>query len=602
MSTPTSLPPRSEIPDKYKWDDTSIFADQDAWQKEFDFISADLSQLDAVRGHLADGPQALAEALELVQALQKRVGIVYVYASMMHAVDTQDQNAAAMNGRVLGLAGRSAGATAFVDPELIAIGHDRLKQWMEQEPRLQMYAQYFDNLFRKQQHVRSSDVEELLGMLGDPFSGPYTANNMLTSADMRFAPAVGADKSEHEVSQGTIYTLLAESDRELRRTGWQNYRDVYLTFKNTSAAQLATSIKQNVFAMRARKFDSTLEMALDEQNMSTDVFHNLIAAFQKNLPTWHRYWRVRKKALGVDSLHTYDNWAPLTKGFQNIPYEQAVEWICDGLAPMGSEYVEIIRNGSLNARWVDAMPNRGKTEGAFSSGVPGTHPFILMSYDNDIGALSTLAHELGHSIHSYYTFQTQPIVYANYGNFVAEVASNFHQAMVRDHLLKTITDREMRINILEEAMSNYLRYFFIMPTLARFEIVAHQRIEHGDALTADELNDLCADLYAEGYGADLEVDRARDGITWATFGHLYADYYVFQYATGISGANALSKRILGGTPNAVKDYVNFLKTGSSKYPLDALRGAGVDLSQPEPVQAAFDVLAGYVSQLEELVG
>lgn len=602
MSAIKSLPPRSEIPAKYKWDDTSVFANQDAWQKEFDFVNADLAQLDPFRGHLADSPTTLAGALELAQALQKRVGIVFVYAALNHAVDTQDQNAAAMNGRAMGLFGRAGASLSFLDPEIIAIGHDTLTQWMEREPRLRIYAHYFDNLFRKQEHVRSSQVEEVLGMLADPFSGAYTANNLLTSADMRFAPAVASDKSGREVAQGTIYTLLSDPDREVRRTAFENYRDVYLAFKNTSAAQLATSIKQNVFNMRVRKFDSTLAMTLFDQNIPVEVFHNLISTFKKNLPTWHRYWRLRKKALGVASLRTYDIWAPLTPEFRHIPYEQAVDWICAGLAPMGGEYANIVRHGALDARWVDVMPNRGKTEGAFSSGSPGTHPFIVMSYDNDIGALSTLAHELGHSVHSYYTFQTQPIVYTMYGNFVAEVASNFHQAMVRAHLLRELTDRTLRINLLEEAMGNFHRYFFIMPTLARFEIIAHERVEHGEALTADELIELCADLFAEGYGQDLDVDRSRDGITWATFGHLYADYYVFQYATGISGANALSKRILAGAPNAVNDYIKFLSAGSSKYPLDALRDAGVDLSRPEPVEAAFDVLAGYVSQLEELVG
>lgn len=598
----TTLPLRNEIPDQYKWDDRSVFANQDAWQTEFDRVLADLAQLDPLRGKLATGPDSVANALELAQALQKRVWIVFVYASMSQAVDTQDQTAAAMFSRALGLAGQASAAFAFIDPELIAIGHATLNEWMAQTPRLQIYAHYFDNLFRKQRHVRSGEVEEILGLLADPFAGARTANDVLTSADMTFAPAVASDGSERQVAQGTIYTLLAEPDRELRRTSFENYRDAYLKFKNTSAAQLATSIKQNVFAMRARKFNSTLEMALDEQNIPAAVFYNLIETFKQNLPTWHRYWRVRKKALGVDSLHTYDIWAPLTAGFKKISYEQAVDYICAGLAPMGSEYVDIVRNGALHKRWVDAMPNQGKTEGAFSSGAAGTHPFILMSYDDDIGALSTLAHELGHSLHSYYTWQTQPMVYTYYGNFVAEVASNFHQAMVRAHLLQTITDREFRINILEEAMGNFHRYFFIMPTLARFELEAHQRVEHGRALTADELIELCADLYAEGYGQDLQIDRARDGVTWATFGHLYADYYVFQYATGISGANALSKRILSGTPNAVQDYINFLKTGSSKYPLDALRAAGVDMSTPEPVQAAFDVLAQYVNQLEELVG
>lgn len=602
MSTSHSLPPRSEIPEKYKWNDTSVFPNQEAWQTEFDSVSADLAQLDPFRDHLADGPQTLADAFALAESLQKRVGIVFVYASMGHAVDTQDQNASAMNSRVLGLAGRAGGAFAFIDPELIAIGHPTLKQWMEQEPRLKTYAQYFDNLFRKQQHVRSGEVEELLGLLADPFSGAYMANDFLTSADMKFAPARDKNGAELEVAQGTIYTLLDGTDREARRTGWQHYRDTYLAFKNTSAAQLATSVKQNVFQMRARKFDSTLEMALFEQNIPVAVYNNLIATFKKNLPTWHRYWALRKKALGVDSLHTYDIWAPLTPDARYIPYEEAVELITAGLAPMGKEYVDVVRRGALHDRWVDAMPNQGKTEGAFSSGTPGTSPFILMSYDNNMGAVSTLAHELGHSVHSYYIWQTQPMVYTNYGNFIAEVASNFHQALVRAYLLKEITDRTFRINILEEAMSNFHRYFFIMPTLARIELIAHQRVEQGEALTADELTELCADLFAEGYGTELTIDRQRDGITWATFGHLYADYYVFQYATGISGANALSKRILNGTPNAVQDYINFLRVGSSKYPLDALKIGGVDMSQPEPVQAAFQVLASYVDQLEALVG
>ncbi len=602
MSTPTTLSPRSEIPDKYKWDDTSVFANQDAWQQEFDLVAADLLQLDAYRGHVADSPQQLAEAFDLVERLQKRVWIVFVYAALKQAVDTQDQNAAAMFGRVLGLAGRAGAAFAFLDPECIAIGHATLKEWLAREPRLEICAHYFDNLFRKQEHVRSSEVEEILGMLADPFSGARTSNDVLTSADMKFAPAIASDNSTREVAQGTIYTLLDGTDRDARRTGWQNYRDQYLAFKNTSAAQLATSIKQNVFQMRARKFNNTLEMALDEQNIPAQVFHNLIATFKKNLPTWHRYWRIRKKALGVESLHTYDIWAPLTPEARFISYEEAVDWISAGLAPMGKEYVEIVRHGALDARWVDALPNQNKTEGAFSAGTAGTHPFIVMSYDNNMGALSTLAHELGHSVHSYFTWQNQPMVYTGYGNFVAEVASNFHQAMVRAYMAKEITDRNFRINLLEEAMGNFHRYFFIMPTLARFELIAHERVEHGQALTADELTDLCADLFAEGYGEELQIDRLRDGITWATFGHLYSDYYVFQYATGISGANALSKRILSGVPNAVQDYIGFLSVGSSKYPLDALRGAGVDLAQPEPVEAAFQVLASYVDQLEELVG
>lgn len=602
MSTLTTLPPRSEIPDKYKWNDASVFADQAAWQQEFDAVGRDLAQLEKYHGKLASGPQTLADALDEIQALQKRAWQVYLYASLMHAVDTQDQNAQALNGAVNTLAGQLMAATAFVDPELIGIGHTTLKEWMQHEPRLQICAQYLDNLFRRQKHVRSAEVEQLLGMLLDPFFGASTSHTMLTSADMRFSPVLDSDGAAREVSQGTIYTLLDSPDRAARQTAWEHYRDLHLDFRNTLAAQLETSIKQNVFNMRARHFNSTLEMALDEQNIPPQVFHNLIAAFKQNLPTWHRYWRLRKKVLGVESLHTYDIWAPLTNQTRAISYEQAVEWISDGLAPMGQEYVEIVRRGSLQERWVDPMPNRGKREGAFSSGTPGTHPFIVMSYDNNFGALSTLAHELGHSMHSYMTWQNQPMLYSNYGMFAAEVASNFHQALVRAHMLGHITDRALRVNILEEAMQNYHRYFFIMPTLARFELITHERVERGEALTADALNELCANLFAEGYGSDLQIDRARDGVTWATFGHLYVDYYVFQYATGIAAANALSKRILSGAPNAAQDYLQFLSAGSSKYPLDALRDAGVDMSQPEPVQAAFQVLSSYVDQLEELVG
>lgn len=602
MSNITTLPARSEIADKYKWNDASVFPDQAAWQVEYQALRADLGQLDAFRGRLHENAATLADALDVAQALQKRAWIMIVYAGMQHAVDTLDQNAAALNGQATGLMGQVGAAFAFLDPEIIGIGQATLATWLAQEPRLADTRQYIDNLFRKQKHVRSAEVEQLLGSLADPFTGAGQSYNMLTSAEMRFQPAIASDGTQRQVSQGTIYTLMDSSDRATRQTAWENYRDEYLRFKNTLAAQLETSIKQNVFTMRARHFDSTLAMALDEQNIPPRIFHNLIAAFKKNLPTWHRYWRLRKKALGVASLHTYDIWAPLSSLSRAIPYQEAVDWICAGLEPMGKDYVDVVRRACLQERWVDVMPNQGKREGAFSSGAPGTHPFIVMSYDDNIGALSTLAHELGHSMHSYLTWQNQPMMYSNYGMFAAEVASNFHQALVRARMLREITDRAFRLNLLEEALQNYHRYFFIMPTLARLELIAHERAERGEALTADTLNELCADLFAEGYGDDLQIDRARDGVTWATFGHLYVDYYVFQYATGISAANALSQRILNGAPNAVEDYFGFLRAGSSKYPLDALRDAGVDMSQPEPVDTAFQVLAEYVNQLEELVG
>jgi oligoendopeptidase F len=471
---------------------------------------------------------------------------------------------------------------------------------MREWPRLGLLRHYVDDLYRQQAHVRSPEVEELLGILGDPFSGPAMTAGVLTNADFAFAPAVDSEGREIPVTQGTLSKILAGSDREARRTAWEHYTDAYLAHKNTLASNLATSIKQSVFQMRARRYGSTLEASLFESNVPVQVFHDLIATFREHLPTWHRYWAIRQRALGVDALQPYDIWAPLSQEKTAVPYQQAVEWISRGLAPLGEDYVRVLRRGALEERWVDVYPSQGKRAGAFSSGRPGTHPFIMMSYNDNVLSMSTLAHELGHSMHSYLTWQHQPVIYGDYSLFAAEVASNFHQAMVRAHLIKAQVDPAFQIEVIEEAMSNFHRYFFVMPTLARFELEVHQRAERGEGLTADDMNGLMADLFSEGYGEKMHVDRDRVGITWATFGHLYTDYYVYQYATGISGAHALAQRILSGEPGAVQAYLDFLTAGGSVYPLEALQTAGVDLTRSEPVEVTFGILADLVDRLERL--
>ena len=600
MSSVT-VPLRSEVDENYTWNAPSVFATAEDWQRELTHVSSLIDGLGKYQGRLKDGPAILLEVMDLYQRILLGVGKILIYAEISHEVDTTDQSAARMVSQARSLVGKAAAAGAFINPELLDIGKETLQDWIVQEPGLEIFRHYIDDLFRKQAHIRSAEVEQLLGMLADPFSGAETTYGMLAHGELKFPPAENSQGDKLPLTSGTLNGILSDPDREARRTAWENTMDGFLAFKNTFASILGTSIKQSVFTAQARGHRNTLEASLFENNIPVEVFYNIIDVFQKNLPTWHRYWAVRRKALGVEKLHPYDVWAPLMQEKPKVNYEQAVDLVCQGLGPMGEEYVNTVRQGCLQDRWVDVYPNQGKTAGAFSFGWSGTYPFIVMSFDNTLFSLSTLAHELGHSMHSYLTWHNQPAIYSQYSLFVAEVASNFHQALVRAHLLETQTDRNFQIALIEEAMSNFHRYFFIMPTLARFELKAHQMAEKGEGLNAEILNELMAGFFAEGYGDEMHFDRQRVGITWATFGHLYSDYYVYQYATGISGAYALANRILTKEPGAVDDYLNFLRSGSSLYPLEALKVAGVDLTRPEPVEKAFETLASMVDRLESLL-
>ncbi|MEI2691207.1 MAG: oligoendopeptidase F [Anaerolineae bacterium] len=601
MSNVTTLPLRGEVPVEQTWDLASVYATPADWDAACVELTAQLPQLTAFRGRLAAGPATLLALLEPMQEAGILMGKIMIYAFNGASVDTGDQEAAARAGQARTLMAQLGAAVAFVDPELAAIGLEQVNAWIAETPELAFFSHYVDRLRRREAHVRSGEVEELLALTGDPFGGPMSIYGMLNNADMNFRPAVAADGTELEVGQASIGALVTDADRAVRRSAWESYADGYLAFKNTHAATFTAGVKQNVFNARVRGHASSLHGSLDPNYIPVEVFHNLIAVFKKHLPTWHRYWRLRQGALGLDVLGVYDIKAPLAGAKPAVSFEQAVEWIAEGMAPLGQDYVDVLRRGCLEQRWVDRARNRGKREGAYSSGSHGTHPFIMMSYQDDLFSLSTLAHELGHSMHSYHTRRSQPFIYGRYGLFLAEVASNFNQALVRDYLFRTQTERSFQIGLIEEAMSNYHRYFFIMPTLAQFELEAHARAERGAPLSADILSGIMADLFEEGYGGQVEIDRPRIGITWAQFGHMYMNFYVYQYATGISAAHALSRPILAGDQAAADRYLDFLKSGGSRYPLETLQLAGVDMATPEPVEAAFDVLAGLVDRLETLV-
>jgi len=603
---PSTVPPRSKLDKKFTWNAESVFPSDETWEKEISQILEDIATVKKFQGRLAESQSVLLEALEAAYQLISRAQKAFMYAGFSSAVDTTDQHAAGMRAKAQGMYGQVLSAVAFLQPGILEIGQEKLNEWMSHPSgiRLAVYRHNLDDIFRKQAHVRSAEVEEILGSVSDPLQGPSNSTSMLTNADFKFKPTKDSNGKVLDLTQGTISNLMHNPDRKARSIAYQNYMDRYIEHKNTLASNLAHSIKSNVFYMRARKHESSLAASLFDLNIPTDVFHNLINTFKKNLPVWHRYFALRRRALGLKKLAYYDMWAPIAKKKVKVPFERGVELICESLAPMGREYVETVRRGCLQERWVDIYPNQGKAEGAFSWGSQGTHPFINMSYTDEVTSMSTLAHELGHSMHSYLTWKNQPFIYTEYSLFVAEVASNFHQAMMRGHLLNTVKDKNFQLALLEEAVGgNFFRYFFQMPTLARFELETHQRVERGEPLTADSMVDLMADLFAEGFGPefDMDLDRERVGMTWSTFGHLFADYYVYAYATGISGAHAFAGKILRGEPNAVENYLGFLKSGNSDYSLNVLKQAGADLATPETVEETFAVMESYIDRMEKLM-
>jgi len=603
MTSSSTLPGRQEVPLEEIWDLESIFPDIEAWQQAYQEVKGSLPDIKKFQGTLDQGPRQLLECLTTVEDTMKQAGKVAMYGLLSSAVDISNQEAAARAGQGRSLAAEAKAAASFIKPELAAMGFDKLYQWLEDEPDLSHYEHYLQNLERLSDHMRSREVEQVLALASDPLPDniPLQAYTALVNADLSFEPALDSEGQEHEIGQSNIRSLKSDNDRQLRKTSWEHYADGYLAFQNTLAGIQTTALKRDWFNARVRNYPSSLKASLDEHNIPEEVFHTLIEVFKDHLPLWQRYWNLKRRAHGYDKFFEYDIKAPLDEKRPVIPYQQAVEWICEGMAPLGEEYVAALRAGCEDERWVDRARNRGKRQGAFSAGVYGTKPYILMSYSEDIFSLSTLAHELGHSLHKYYTQNHQPYVYGTYSLFVAEVASNFNQALVRQHLFQAQEDPVFQLALIEETMSNFHRYFFIMPTLARFEAEMHRRVEEGEAVNAQSMIALMANLFKEGYGEEVEFDRDRIGITWAQFSHLYMNFYVYQYATGIAGAHALADRVLAGEDGAAEQYLNFLKTGSSEYPLDALKTAGVDLTDPRPVEKGFQVLAETIDRLERLV-
>jgi oligoendopeptidase F len=597
-ATMTAVPPRAQVPVEETWALETVFATDDAWEEAFDGSGERLRAVEAFQGRVADGPATLLAALRTADDLTVAVWKVLVFALLRRAEDATNTHAGEMADRAIGLASRADAASSFLGPEIAALSDATIADWIDQEPGLEPYQHALARVGRLRSHIRSVEVEEILARAGEMAAASEITQGVLEDGELPLGQITDETGQTVRLAQGNLNRYLDSADRRVRQEAWEQSADAYLAFRNTFAATLAGGVKRDVFYARARGYDSSLEAALADDNIPTAVFHNLLDTVWKHFPVWHRYFSVRRRLLGLPEgdLHGYDLEAPLAEQ-PSFPWERGVETILASLAPLGADYVSEVRRG-LAERWTDRCANLGKGGGAFSSGTFGTEPFISMTWQNNLTSVSTLTHELGHSMHSLLTWENQPVTYARYGMSAAETASNLNQALMGAHMLAERDDRDWTIAVIEERMANAMRYLFTMPILARFELAAHERVEAGGALSADWMSQTLLECYRQGYGREVIIDPARMGITWARFSHLFMNFYVFQYGIGIAAAAALSEGILTEGEPARERYLTFLRAGGSVDPIIALRDAGVDMSSPEPIERAFALLSGYVDRLE----
>lgn len=601
----TSLPRRSELDPRYTWDLDVLCPSIEEFVKRFARVSASLTPLDGFRDQLGESAATLLAGLQLRDRLLMDVEHLYTWAGLRAAEDANNATYTALETRCEGLLARGEALASFYEPELIALGAETIERLTGDDAsgELAIYRHYFDNLFRRQANVRSPEVEEVLSLASEPLGGFQTTFYALADADLRFGTIEDESGQTVELQQNGQYHFLTSSDRRVREAAWTCYYDAYLVKKHTFAANYAGEVKHNVFNARVRRYDSALDAALAETNVPPAIFHNLLDTLDRNVGTWQRFFRVQARLLGVETLRGWDlSEMPIAlpqRVSRPYTYDEGVELILRSLEPLGDEYVGIVRQG-IAERWIDVHSNVGKRGGAFSGGAPGTYPYILMNWAGGLSQVSTLTHELGHSLHSYYAWQTQPLVYTWYGDIVSETASNLHQVLLADYVLKHRKDVDEQIAVIQERMGAHSRYLFNMIVLAKFELDCHGRVERGDALTADGMIETLADLYATAYGDSVVLDRERTGIRWATMVHLFLNFYPYSYGAGTAAAAAIGTRILRDGEPAAKQYLDMLRAGDSMYEHEVIQLGGADLTDPGVMQSAFDVLAGYVDRLEEL--
>ncbi|MCH1626230.1 oligoendopeptidase F [Fredinandcohnia quinoae] len=600
-TTVKKLPSRKEIAEQDTWRLEDIYETDKVWENEFTEVKNMIPKISDFQGKLTTSADVLYEALAYQDSILERIGKLYTYAHMRYDQDTTNSTYQGMHDRAINLYTQVGSALSFITPEILAAEEEKIKSFLQEKEELKVYEQALDDINRARPHVLSAKEEALLAEASEVMDASSNTFGMLNNADLTFPTIKDENGEEVEITHGRFIRFLESEDRRVREEAFKKVYETYDHYKNTFGSTLSGTVKKDNFYARVRNYQSARESALSTNNIPESVYDNLVNTVNDHLHLLHRYVDLRKKVLGVDELHMYDLYTPLVKDVKmEVKYEEAKDYILKGLEPLGEDYLNVLKEGFDN-RWVDVHENKGKRSGAYSSGAYGTNPYILMNWQDNVNNLFTLAHEFGHSVHSYYTRNNQPYVYGDYSIFVAEVASTCNEALLNHYLLKTIDDDQKRLYLLNHYLEGFRGTVFRQTMFAEFEHIIHTRAQEGEALTPDLLSEIYYDLNKKYFGTNIVIDD-EIGLEWSRIPHFYYNYYVFQYATGFSAAAALSKQILEEGQPAVERYINnFLKAGSSDYPIEVLKNAGVDMTTSEPIKEALKIFEETLNEMEKLL-
>jgi oligoendopeptidase F len=595
-----TLPARDEIEAKYKWKLEDIYESDLQWEEDFKKVRRMAGEMASFKGRLAGDMKALLECFKFSDGMLALNDKLFVYARMRRDENNALSKYQALTDRAMALSTEVYASISFIDPEILSIDEELLKKSIDEIEGLSLYKHHISELLRQKKHILSDREEELLALSSEMADAPSDIFTMFNNADIKFGYIKDENGEEVELTKGRYIKFLESQDRRVRQDAFRTLYTAYSSMINTLSSALSSNIKKNRFYATVRKYDSCRQASLDRDNVPESVYDNLIDTVNKNLPLLHRYLKLRKKALKLDDLHMYDLYVPIVEEpAKQIKYEDALEMVKKGLAPLGSSYLENLEN-AFKSGWLDVFENQGKTSGAYSWGTHLTHPYVLLNYQGTTNDVFTIAHEMGHAMHSYYTNKTQPYIYSEYKIFVAEVASTVNESLLINYLLSVTPDKKERAYLLNHYLEEFRGTLFRQTMFAEFEKTTHALIESGEALTAQEFCRIYRELNERYFGPEVVIDD-EIAFEWARIPHFYSSFYVYKYATGISAAVSLSQQILKEGSPAVDRYTEFLKSGGSDYPLELLKKAGVDLTGPEPVEDAMKMFASILDELEKLV-